>query len=174
MFYACDHPVCAIWETTLRNLVIEGPEPQHVDRGLLAGKSIVELEVTQELKILDVRAPYFRRLSDDAKRHAEWLRLAVVSEGQYAETHAEAKALLERYPEATGLRWFSKQHGEQCAYVFYRPPHRAASFREVNSHALDTPEGWVLVDEALRVVGVKRLGASALAAELDPELPPAT
>lgn len=171
MFYASNSPAGALWEAVLRNLVIDGNQPQHVDPGLVAGKSIVELEVAQEIKLLDLRSPHFRKLSRDPKRHSKWQHLAVVPEALYAETHAEARELRKSWPDATALRWYSRQIGDQAVYVFYRPPHLATSFREINAHALDTTQGWGLIDEALSIVGVKRLGARALSAELDAELP---
>lgn len=67
MFYAASSSAGALWEAVLRNLVIDGAQPQHVDPGLVAGKSIVELEVTQEIKILDLRSPHFRRLSSEQR-----------------------------------------------------------------------------------------------------------
>ncbi|MBM0107030.1 RES family NAD+ phosphorylase [Steroidobacter sp. S1-65] len=172
MFYAGDSSACALWEAVLRNLVIEDSQPQHIDPDVLNKRSIVELEVTQATKILDLRSPHFRKLTSDCARHTQWQELAIVPEPRYPETHAEARILRATWAEAMGLRWFSRQIGAQSTYVFYRPPHASGCFREVRSHALDTPEGWALIDAALRVVGVERLGARALAAELEPELPP--
>lgn len=172
MFYAGDSSACALWEAVLRNLVIEDRQPQHIDPDLIKKRSIVELEVTQTTKILDLRSPHFRKLSRDSARHTQWQELAIVPESRYSETHAEARILRANWMDAMGLRWFSRQIGAQSAYVFYRPPHVAGCFREIRSHALDTSEGWNLIDEALRIVGVERLGARALAAELEPELPP--
>jgi hypothetical protein len=38
--------------------------------------------------------------------------------------------------------------------------------------ALDRPDGWRLVDQALSVIAVERLGAAALVNDLLDELPP--
>ncbi|MBL8266297.1 RES family NAD+ phosphorylase [Steroidobacter sp.] len=160
MFYAGDSADCALWESVLRNLVINSAQPQPVDPGLLAGRSIVELEVALDTKILDLRAPYFRKFSSDPALHAELQRLAVVPDAQYAETHAKARALRDEWTDAVGLCWFSRQIGAQRAYVFYRPPHPAGGFRKIQAHSLDTAQGWALIDAALDVVGVKRLGAT--------------
>jgi hypothetical protein len=174
MYYAGDSSACAVWEVVLRNLVVDEDDkkPQHIDPKLIEGRSIVEVELTEDLKILDLRSPKHRRLSSDPARHSEWQQLMIEPEARYSETHAEAKRLRAAAPEMAGLRWNSRQISTQSAFVFYRPPHLAGSFRVVKSHELDTPEGWTLIDAALDVVGVKRLGATALAAELADDLPP--
>lgn len=173
MFYAGATASCALWEVVLRNLVIDDDKkPQHIDPKLLEDRSIVEVELTEDLKILDLRSPHFRKLSAHPAQHTEWQRLAIVPDTQYAQTHAEAKRLRAAATAATGLRWNSRQISTQSALVFYRPPHVAAAFREVKAHALDSPEGWMLIDAALQIVGVERLGAKALATELAVDLPP--
>ncbi len=60
------------------------------------------------------------------------------------------------------------------AYVLYSPPLTPpAEFDVIDTIALDQPEGWALVDLALKIVGVERMGASALVKEIIDELPPA-
>lgn len=158
MFYAADSAACALWESVLRNLVIGSAQLQPVATGLLAGRSIVELEVVLDTKILDLRSPYFRKLGSDPALHAELQRLAIVPEAQYGETHAKARALRDRWGDSAGLCWFSRQIGARSVYVFYRPPHPVVGFRKIKAHSLDTKEGWALIDAALEIVGVKRLG----------------
>jgi len=173
MFYGGDSSACALWEAVLRNLVIEDHQPQHVDPALVEGRWIAQLRVTQDVPILDLRAPHFRHLSADPARHAEWQRLCVVSERDYAQTHAAAKELLAVAPQAAGLCWHSRQLAAQTAYVLYSPPlDPNTAFDVISSIALDQPEGWRLIDEALKIVGVERLGSAALAQELLAELPP--
>lgn len=76
-------------------------------------------------------------------------------------------------PHAAGLAWHSRQLTAQTTYVLYSPPvapHVVLSVLDV--FPLDTDEGWSLIDEALGIVGVKRLTpASMIKAVLD-ELPP--
>jgi hypothetical protein len=42
----------------------------------------------------------------------------------------------------------------------------------IDTIVLDQREGWAFIDEALRIVDVERLGATALANEILDELPP--
>jgi len=42
----------------------------------------------------------------------------------------------------------------------------------IDTIVLDHASGWALIDQALKVVGVKRLGVSALVEEIVDELPP--
>ena len=57
--------------------------------------------------------------------------------------------------------------------MLYSPPlDPNITFDVINSIELDQPEGWRLVDEALKIVGVERLGSAALAREVLDELPP--
>jgi hypothetical protein len=72
MFYAGDSSACALWEAVLRNLVVDDKQPQHVDPALVEGRSIAQLKLLQEIPVLDLRAPHFRRLSESPTRHTEW------------------------------------------------------------------------------------------------------
>ncbi|HTV06674.1 MAG TPA: RES family NAD+ phosphorylase [Acidobacteriaceae bacterium] len=173
MFYAGDSSACALWEAVLRNLVVDDKQPQHVDTALVEGRSIAQLRLLQEIAILDLRAPHFRRLSTNPARHIEWQRLCVVPEQDYGQTHEAARELLTAAPRAAGLSWHSRQITAKTAYVFYAPPLTPpAEFDVIDSVALDQPAGWALVDQALKIVGVERLGASALVKEVLDELPP--
>ena len=84
-----------------------------------------------------------------------------------------AHELLTAAPRAAGLSWHSRQIAAQTAYVFYSPPldHRAA-FDVMDTIELNRPEGWALIDHALKIVGVERLDATALVQEILDELPP--
>jgi hypothetical protein len=173
MFYGGDSSACALWEAVLRNLVIEDHQPQHVDPALVEGRSIAQLRLIQDVPILDLRAPHFRHISSDPARHAEWQRLCVVPERDYAQTHAVARELLNAAPRAAGLCWHSRQLAAQTAYVLYSPPlDPHVAFDVISSIALDQTEGWTLIDQALKIVGVERLGSAALAREVLDELPP--
>lgn len=172
MFYAGDSSECALWESVLRNLVIEDKQPQHIDPGLLEGRSIAELTLGVDTQILDLRSPHFRHLSSNPARHTEWQRLATVPERDYPQTHAAAKELLAMAPEAAGLCWHSRQIGQRTVYVFYDPPHSPGRFHLVDGVTLDQPAGWELVDAALRIVKVERLGADSLESQLLEEIPP--
>lgn len=173
MFYGGDSSACALWEAVLRNLVIENRQPQHLDPALVEGRSIAQLRLVQDVPILDLRAPHFRHISSDPARHAEWQRLCVVPERDYAQTHAATRKLLTAAPRAAGLCWHSRQLAAQTAYVLYSPPlDPNTTFHVINSIALDQSEGWRLIDEALKIVGVERLGSAALTREVLDELPP--
>jgi hypothetical protein len=172
MFYAGDSSESALWESVLRNLVIQDKQPQHIDPGLLEGRSIAKLTLGVDTQILDLRSPHFRHLSSNSARHTEWQRLATVPERDYPQTHAAAKELLAMAPDAAGLCWHSRQIGERTAYVFYDPPHSPGRFHLVDGVTLDQPAGWALVDSALRIVKVERLGAESLEAQLLEEIPP--
>jgi hypothetical protein len=173
MFYAGDSSACALWEAVLRNLIIGDRQPQHVDPAIVEGRSIAQLKLRQEVPILDLRAPHFRHLSADPARQSEWQRLCVVAECDYGQTHACARELLAAAPRAAGLAWHSRQISAQTAYVFYAPPlSPPVELDVIDALALDQPGGWTLIDHALRVVGVARLGASALVREICEELPP--
>jgi len=173
MFYAGDSSACALWEAILRNLVVDDKQPQHVDPAIVEGRSIAQLKLLQELPILDLRAPHFRRLSVNTARHTEWQRLCVVPERDYDQTHAAARELLTAAPRAAGLSWHSRQITARTAYVFYSPPLTPpAEFSVVDTIVLDQLAGWALIDQALKIVDVERLGASALVKDMLNELPP--
>jgi hypothetical protein len=172
MFYAGDSPECALWEAILRNLVIEDRQPQHVDPALVQGRSIAKLRLLQAVPVLDLRAPHFRRLSSDPDRQTDWQRLAVLPECDYGQTHASARELLTAAPKAAGLCWHSRQISAKTAYVLYSPPLASLNLDLIEVIALDQSAGWALTDQALRIVGVERLGASALVKEILDELPP--
>jgi hypothetical protein len=174
MFYAGDSSACALWEAVLRNLVVDDKQPQHVDPAIVEGRSIAHLKLLQELPILDLRAPHFRNLSTNSARHTEWQRLCIVPERDYGQTHAAARQLLTAAPRAAGLSWHSRQITAQTAYVFYSPPLTPqAEFDVIDTIVLDQPAGWALIDQALKIVGVDRLGAIGLVKEIVDELPPA-
>lgn len=173
MFYAGDSSACALWEAVLRNLVVDDKQPQHVDAAIVEGRTIAQLELLQEISVLELRAPHFRNLSASPERHSEWQRLCVVPERDYGQTHAAARELLTAAPRAAGLSWHSRQIAVHTAYVFYSPPlSPPAEFDVIDTIVLNQSAGWALIDQALKVVGVDRLGASALAKESLDELPP--
>ncbi len=173
MFYAGDSSACALWEAVLRNLVVDDKQPQHVDPALVEGRSIAQLKLLQEIPILDLRAPHFRRLSANSARHTEWQLLCVAPERDYGQTHTAARELLIAAPRAGGLSWHSRQITAQTAYVFYSPPLTPPTeFNVIDTITLDQPAGWALIDQALKIAGVERLGASTLVKEILDELPP--
>jgi RES domain len=173
MFYAGDSSACALWEAVLRNLVVDYKQPQHVDPAIVEGRSIAQLKLLQEIPILDLRAPHFRNISANSARHTEWQRLCIMPERDYDQTHAAARELLTVAPRAAGLSWHSRQITAQTAYVFYSPPLKPpAEFEVIDTIVLDQAAGWALIDHALKIVGVERMGASALVKEIVDELPP--
>ena len=173
MFYAGDSSSCALWEAVLRNLIVENHQPQHIDAASVTGRSIAQLRLLQDVPILDFRAPHFRNLSASPEQHTEWQRLCIAPERNYSETHAAARELVAAAPRAAGLAWHSRQITAQTAYVLYSPPLTPpVEFEIIETLVLDEPEGWALIDQALMIVGVERLGAEALVKELIEELPP--
>ena len=173
MYYAGESSACALWEAVLRNLVVEAGKKQSVDPDMLEGRSITRIKLTQDVPVLDLRAPHLRALSADKKLHALWQRLAVAHEDDYDQTHAEARALVAAAPKAAGLRWHSRQISTQTAYVFYAPPLAPPlEFEVLEEFELKQRKGWVLIDQALALVKMKRIGADELAQELLDELPP--
>jgi hypothetical protein len=170
MYYAGDSAECALWEVILRNLVIEARQPQHIDPKLLEGRSIAKVKLTNTVNVLDLRSPHFRKMTEDRDVHSEWQRLAVVPESQYGETHSAARELVAAASLTGGLCWHSRQIGSKTAYVLYSPPLQASTFKVVEATLLT--DRLDLVDSALAIVGVERLGAAALSAELLDELPP--
>jgi hypothetical protein len=173
MFYGGDTSACALWESVLRNLVVQTLQPQYLDPALVEGWSITKLKLNQEVPVLDLRAPHFRHLSADPARHTHWQRLCVVPERDYAHTHAAARELVAAAPRAAGLTWHSRQLAAQTTCVLYAPPldpHEALTVIDVIP--LNTTEGWGLIDDALRIVGVARLTAAAMIKAILEELPP--
>jgi hypothetical protein len=171
MFYVGDSSACVLWESILRNLVVERSQPQLVDADLVQGWSLARLRLARDTPILDLRAPHFRNLSTSPARHTEWQRLAVVAERDYGQTHSAATELLCRAPRAAGLCWHSRQIGAQTAYVFYSPPLTSGDFELIEMIELIRLGGWALIDQALDAAGVERLGAETLSNELFDELP---
>jgi len=54
----------------------------------------------------------------------------------------------------------------------YSPPLTPpAEFELIDTIVLDQREGWALIDQALKIVDVERLGATALVKEILDELP---
>jgi len=172
MYYAGDSYECALWETVLRDLVILAGQPQYVDESTVTGRSIVRLELTHDTQILDLRSPHYRHLSPDGARHTRWQQLCVVPEADYAETHFAARELVAVAPLACGICWHSRQIQARTAYVFYSPPLDSSQFEALEVIPLEQPGGWDLVDKTLQTVGVRRIKAKALVAELVEELPP--
>jgi hypothetical protein len=75
-------------------------------------------------------------------------------------------------PRASGLSWHSRQITAQTAYVFYAPPLKPpAEFDVIDTIVFSQPAGWALIDQALKIVGVERLVATALVKEMLDELP---
>jgi hypothetical protein len=173
MFYAGDSSACGLWEAILRNLVLDAKQPQHVDPAIVEGRSIAQLKLLQEVLVLDLRSPHFRKLSTSAEQHTEWQRLCIIPEREYGLTHVAARELVTAAPRAGGLAWHSRQIAAQTAYVFYTPPLKPpAEFEVIDAIELNQPAGWALIDKALKGVGVKRMGSGALVKGIVDEMPP--
>jgi hypothetical protein len=75
-------------------------------------------------------------------------------------------------PRASGFLWPAKQTGSDAAYVFFEPPLASDAFETLQIILLDSPAGLRLIDQALTRAGMHRIDSDALAADLEPELPP--
>jgi len=75
-------------------------------------------------------------------------------------------------PQASGFLWPSKQTGRDAAYVFYEPPLTSDAFETLHFIQLESAGGLNLIDRALARAGMLRIDSDALAADLEPELPP--
>jgi len=165
MYYAGDSSDVVLWETVLRNLVLDGT-PVSIDDKQLAPWSICELELLQDIPVIDLRAPHFRRLSTNPKDHTAWQHLCVVPESEYAATHECAKDLLTRFPDGAALSWPSRQFSSGRVLVLYEPPLHTGVLREAFQYNLRHRRD--LVARALERIGVDLVDVGGFAAGLPP------
>jgi hypothetical protein len=172
MFYAGDTADCALWETILRDIVPD-PRSPAVQIPSVEGYHLARLSRKEPVKLLDLGRFGARRI---AGKDSTWRNrlILLTTVPRYPATHDEAASLLARYPETQGLRWPSKQADHDTAFVFYDPPVSDSDFGCLKTTALDTPEGLALIDHALAQAHLTRMDDTALAAALEPELPPET
>ncbi len=165
MYYAGDSSDVVLWETVLRNLVLDG-KPVSIDNKTLEPWKICEVEVLQEIRVIDLRAPHFRHLSTSATDHTAWQHLCVVPESEYPATHTSATDLLTRFPSGAALSWPSRQFSSGRVLVLYEPPLHSGVLREVFPY--DLLDRRDLVAGALERIGVDLLDVGGFTAGLPP------
>jgi RES domain len=164
MLYAGDTADCALWETVLRTLVPEGGVCE-VQVPPVHGVHLARLQLKERVKLLDLGRFGARWIAGKNQRLLDRLIL-LTTVPKYGDTHRMAVTLLEKYPNTQGLRWPSKQTGEDVALAFYQPPLSSAHFECLESTTLESPEGIAHIDRALSRAGLVRMDSAALAAEV--------
>jgi hypothetical protein len=171
MLYAGETPDCALWETVLRDVVPRAVPSHGVSIPLVADMAIACLRLKYDAPILNLGRLGVRWIAGaDLKLRDRITVLTTVP--KYAATHTEAIRLLAALPQASGFLWPSKQTGRDAAYVFYEPPLTADVFETLHFIRLESAGGLSLIDRALARAGMLRIDSDALAADLEPELPP--
>ena len=170
MYYAASTSDCALWETVLRDVVPQVQPPHDVQVPPVAGYHLARLRLRRELAVLDLRPLALRWLVGTDVLLRDRLNM-LTSVPKYTATHKATGELLADLPDATGLRWPSKQADQEDAYVFYEPPGGPDDMEILETIALESPKGERLLDQALARAGMRRLASSELAAELARELP---
>jgi hypothetical protein len=172
MLYAGSTPDCVLWETLLRDVVPQEHHPRYsIDMPAANGYHIARLGLKNDVCILDLSPLGLRRLLGGDKKQRDRISVLTIVP-KYPATHVEAMRLLKKFPDAAGLSWISRQTGKDRAYVFYEPPMSSGVVAVLETIALDSSGGRHLIDQALARAGMRRLDSSALAEELEPELPP--
>jgi hypothetical protein len=171
MLYAGTTSDCALWETILRDVVPQAVPPHGVLIPPVADMRIASLRLKFDAPILDLGRLGVRWIAGaDLKLRDRIIALTTVS--KYTATHKEATRLLAALPRASGFLWPSKQTGQDDTYIFFEPPLGSDVFEALQIIHLDSPAGLNLVDQALARAGMHRIDSDALAADLEPELPP--
>jgi hypothetical protein len=171
MLYAGATSDCALWETVLRDVVPQAAPPHGVSIPPVADMLIASLRLRYDAPILDLGRLGVRWIAGaDLKLRDRITVLTTVP--KYTATHKEAVRLLVALPRASGFLWPSKQTGSDAAYVFFEPPLASDDFETLQIILLDSPAGLKLIDQALAGAGMHRIDSDALAADLEPELPP--
>jgi hypothetical protein len=155
----------------LRDILPDRTPPHDVALPPLGDLRIARLTLHRTIQLLPLYAPHLRWIdAGDRDWRAELQQSTLALD--YAATHAIAVTLLQRFPAADGLRWYSRQASFEPAVVFYEPPVGPDAFTPEEDWALDSSEGTRLIDSALAQASMRWLDAAALAATLRDELPP--
>jgi hypothetical protein len=171
MLYAGATSDRALWETILRDVVPQAAPPHGVSIPPVADMLIASLRLRYDVPILDLGRLGVRWIAGaDLKLRDRITVLTTVP--KYTATHKEAVRLLTALPRASGFLWPSKQTGSDAAYVFFEPPLASDALETLQIILLDSPAGLKLIDQALSGAGMHRIDSDALAADLEPELPP--
>ena len=89
------------------------------------------------------------------------MELTRVAPTKYARTHQVAEELVAQVPGATGLRWRSRQVDLAAVAVVYQKPTDNPTFRVLDEVQLSSPQGQVMIDDALKAQGYYRAGPPA-------------
>lgn len=101
----------ALLETVLRFDVPGGV--LQFDR--LTGKFLAEVETTRDLALIPLVGPAARLLGEGTAFH-----VALCPASDYPRTREWAMALRNTHPDADGITWISRQHGEARALMIWR------------------------------------------------------
>lgn len=101
----------ALLETVLRFDVPGGV----LQSNTLTGKFLAEIETTRNLALIPLTGPAARKLGEGVAIH-----VAQCPAADYGLTREWAIALRHTHPEADGITWISRQHGESRALVIWR------------------------------------------------------
>jgi hypothetical protein len=121
--YAGTTMPCALMETVFHD-VPHAPGFKSFDKGKLAGQQHSTVEVTQELKLADLRSLALRKLGISRKQ------LIDTEKDQYPATRKWAEAVHRQCLEAHGLSWVSRQDDSARAFVFFGDRVPAGALRQ--------------------------------------------
>jgi hypothetical protein len=110
MFYAGDTPAGALWETALRDLVPDRAPPYEIELPPLGDLRIARLKLRRTIQVLPLYMPDLRWVDAGDLEWRMALQQSTVA-ADYTTTHAIAVSLLQRHPDADGLRCCRRQLG---------------------------------------------------------------
>lgn len=119
-----------------------------------------------DVPVLELIAPRVNEIAVTSAFREE-LQIATVQR-HYPATHAIARELLTRYPDAAGLYWHSRQVTNEVVAVFYQPPGLPDWFAELAVIPLSSTEGLALIDDALAEYKLLRVDTASLAESATP------
>jgi hypothetical protein len=154
--YAGTTMPCALMETVFHD-VPHVPGFKSFDRGKLTGQQHSVVEVTQELRLADLRSLALRKLGISRRQ------LIDTEKEQYPATRKWAQALHRQCLEAQGLLWVSRQDDSARAFVFFgdRVPDGALRQRGDSRSLLEDADAY---DEVLDLA--ERIGVSIVSGKL--------
>lgn len=147
--YAGTTMPCALMETVFHDVPhVSGFKS--FDKGKLADQQHSTVEVTQELKLADLRSLALRKLGISRKQ------LIDTEKDQYPATRKWAEAVHRQCLEAQGLSWVSRQDDSARAFVFFgdRVPEGALQQRGDSRSLLQDAEAYSEVLDLAERIGV--------------------
>lgn len=147
--YAGTTMPCALMETVFHD-VPHVPGFKSYDKGKLADQQHSTVEVTQELKLVDLRSLALRKLGISRKQ------LIDTEKDQYPATRKWAEAVHRQCLEAQGLSWVSRQDDSARAFVFFgdRVPAGALQQRGDSRSLLQDADAYSEVLDLAERIGV--------------------